>query len=100
MKVDRSTKVILALIAIGLFLNAADKFSVDPAIAQSDSTISPGQDYMLVEATEDRKLFRINLRNGITWQYHKRSSTHTNPPYWQKIRVFKEDPWEFEKKEK
>ena len=34
MKVDRSTKVILMLIAIGLFLNAADKFRVDPAEAQ------------------------------------------------------------------
>ena len=40
MKVDRSTKVILVLIAIGLFLNAADKFSVDPVEAAGPNKIT------------------------------------------------------------
>ena len=68
MKVDRSTKVILMLIAIGLFLNAADKFSVDPVIAEEEINDSSelGR-YMVASPKFSTPFYRIDRKTGATW---------------------------------
>lgn len=73
MKVDRSTKVILMLIAIGLFLNAADKFSVDPVIAGEEINDSSelGR-YIVVNPENNTPFYRIDTKTGAAWIKTKR----------------------------
>lgn len=82
MKVDRSTKVILMLIAIGLFLNAADKFSVDPVIAGEEINDSSdlGRWQVFSSKTLDTDLYRVDIKTGDTWVSGTKKKMH-----WQKI---------------
>ena len=103
MKIDRSTKVILALIAIGLFLNAADKFGVDPAEADNQDVIAENQgpknsdylfmnqgpknsDYLFMSIDDRMELFRMDLDTGVTWKLYRKSRRKGHSyNYWEKV---------------
>ena len=82
MKVDRSTKVILILIAIGLFLNAADKFSVDPVIAEEEINDSSelGRWQVFSVTPQTPYIYRVDIKTGDTWVSGRKNSMQ-----WKKI---------------